>query len=147
MKQYVYLWFLAGILCSCDSDDNVHMDVPSVVLNTFQREYPEAMEVDWQQRDSLYEVDFELANRDHSALLNSVGRIVGTKHEILLKDIPSVVLGGLQKNFDRSDLNDPERVELNGRTFYQLELDKFLFDEEIVLDEEGKMITDIPYWD
>jgi len=147
MKQYMYLFFLTALLSSCDSDDNVHLEVPSVVLNTFHRGFPEAVEVDWQQRDSLYEVDFEIGDRDRSALINAAGRIIGEKQEIRLEEIPSKVMSGLNRNFERSDLSDPERVELQGRTLYQLELDKFLFDEAIVLDDEGKIITNIPYWD
>lgn len=147
MKQYVLLSLLFTLLCSCDADDNVHTEVPSVVLNAFHREYSQALQVGWQQRDTLYEVDFEINDRDHSALVNAEGKIVGKKKEISVDKIPPKVISGLTRNFKMSDLGDPELVELNGRIVYQLELDKFLFDEKIVLDEAGKLITNIPYWE
>ena len=138
---------LFALLFSCDSDDNVHTEIPSVVLNAFHQEYPKALEEGWRQKDSLYEVDFEIGDRDHSARLSAEGRIIGEKREIAMKEIPQAVLSGLNRNFERSDLGDPELVELRGRSLYQLELDKILFDEKIVLDETGKNITNIPYWD
>ena len=147
MKQFVLLSLFTLLLCSCDSDDNIHTEIPSVVLNAFHGHFPEAAEAEWQKRDSLFEVDFELAEVDHSALINPEGSIVGKKKDISLNEIPATVISGLTRNFERSDLGDPELVERNGRSFYQLELEKILFDKKIVLDETGKIITNLPYWE
>lgn len=147
MKQYLLMSFIFALLCSCDADDNVHAEIPSVVLNAFHREFPQAGEVGWQQRDTVFEVDFELSGRDQSVLVNSEGRIVGQKREIDIREVPAKVISGLSRNFERSDLGDPELVIMKDRTYYQLELDKILFDEKIVLDEAGKIITNLPYWE
>lgn len=135
------------LLTSCDEDDNLHTRIPSVVLNAFHSEYPRALEVGWIERDSLFQVDFEVGDEDLSSLLNAEGQIVGIKSEISLKDIPMEVLSGLQKNFGNSELDEPELVEINDEIFYQLEVDKILFDEKIVLDERGKINTNLPFWE
>ena len=134
-------------LTSCDEDDNLHTEIPSLVLNGFHSEYPRALEVGWIQRDSLYQVDFEVGDEDFSSLLNAEGEIVGRKSEISLKDIPSGVLSSLRKNFGDSELDEPELVEIHGETFFQLEVDKVLFDKKIVLNEEGMINTNFPFWE
>ena len=150
MKPILHLLphlLLLGLLVSCDDDDNVHTRVPSLVLNGFHREFPQALEVGWLQRDSLYQVDYEIAGDDNSALLNAEGQIIGTKREISIREIPSQVLSGLEKNFSSLDLDEPEQLDINGETFYQLEVEKILFDKKIVLDTTGKINTKLPYWE
>ena len=146
MKRIIFPLLLA-LLVSCDEDDNVNTSIPSLVLNSFHQEFPQALEVGWQQRDSLYQVDYELAGEDNSALINTEGEVIGTKREIALREIPGEVLKGLNRNFDKAHFDEPERVEFNGETFYQLEVEKLLFDKKIVLDRSGKINTNLPYWE
>lgn len=147
MRRFVIASFFVGMLCSCDSDDNVHRNIPSVVLNSFHMKYPQATQVEWKKPASVYEVDFEISDRDHSARLDPEGKLVGLKREISKNDLPAGVISGLRRNFDRADLEDPEIVETTEGTFYQLELDQFLLDEKVVLDEFGKINRNLPYWE
>ena len=89
----------------------------------------------------------ELAGDDNSALLNAEGQIIGTKREISIREIPSQVLSGLERNFSSFDLDEPEQLVIDGETFYQLEVEKILFDKKIVLDTTGKINTNLPYWE
>ena len=118
-----------------------------MVLNSFKIKYPQATDISWQRSSEGHEVDFEVGKIDHSLLLNDRGEIIQQKQEISLNEVPEKVLSSLRKNFEQKDLEDPERLLIGTATYYQLEIDQALLDQKVVLDENGKMSENIPYWE
>lgn len=145
IKLIAFLLFLP--LLSCDSDDTRNSEIPSVVLNSFNLKYPDAVDVSWEEKEEGHEADFEVGNIDYKALLAPTGELLQLKHEISLQDVPEEVFSSLRKNFKPKDFEDPEKVMIGSNTYYQLEIDQFLLDEKVVLDEKGKISKNVNYWD
>ena len=146
VSRFLLLPLLVAFM-ACDSDDTRNTEVPSLVLNSFKIKYPQATDISWQRSSEGHEVDFEVGKIDHSLLLNDRGEIIQQKQEISLNEVPEKVLSSLRKNFEQKDLEDPERLLIGTATYYQLEIDQALLDQKVVLDEDGKMSKNIPYWE
>ena len=145
MKQLFWILSLV-LLIACDSDDYSIAGIPSIVLNEFRLSFPDAKDVEWVSRDSLYEVNFEVDNVEHAALFNGKGNVIRRKQEISISEIPPEVLTGLSRNFRKDEIEDPEIIEDAGSVHYQMELKKILFDDKIVLDKNGKTNPNLPFW-
>ena len=131
---------------SCDNDDYPHSEIPSVVLNEFRAEYPEASDADFSQAAENYEVDFEVKGRDYKVLINASGSILKEKKEISLNELPPKVRETLQKEFEVENIEDPEKVTTAGKVHYQAEVRRFFLNEEIALDKTGKRDKMLNYW-
>ena len=137
---------LFGLFLSCDADDYPNADIPSVVLNEFRSSYPEASEVEWEQVKDLYEVDFELGGKDAKAMFQISGDILREKQDINLKALPREVIESLEKEFGKGKIEDPEMVISKDQRYYQVEISKFLFNKEMVIDEQGVNLTSVSFW-
>lgn len=131
---------------SCDDDDYPYAEVPSVVLNEFRAQYPDAKDAVFNQNAEGYEVDFEVYEKDHSAIIGSAGNILKEKKEITWNELPPEVQATLQTLYKEKKIEDPERVKLGQEILYQVEVKRFFSDEKIVLNQAGKTDPDLNYW-
>lgn len=134
------------LLLSCDDDDYPYADVPSVVLNEFWAQYPDATDADFKKFGEDYEVEFEVDGNDHSAVYNTSGIILKKKKEIEWNALPLEVQKRLQENYGQKKVEDFEWVKLGEDIFYQAEVNKFFMDEKIVLNAAGKVDTSQNFW-
>ena len=127
--------------------DIAESEVPSVVKNAFASEYPEAKEVDWEMKGEDYEVDFEVDNVDYALLIDGSGNIIMSKEEITKEDLPAAVTSGISKNFADLELDEVQKVEKDGKTYYQVEFDGTFRDQEVVFTANGQEDKSFSYWD
>ncbi len=127
--------------------DIAESEVPSVVKNAFASEYPEAKEVDWEMKGEDYEVDFEVNNVDFALLIDGSGNIIMSKEEITKEDLPAAVTSGISKNFADLELDEVQKVEKDGKTYYQVEFDDTFRDKEVVFTANGQEDKSFSYWD
>lgn len=136
-----------GLLFSCDQDDYPNADIPSVVLNKFRSNYPEASDIEWQQINGNYEVDFEVHGTDGKLLIEASGDILKNKQEISLEMLPRPVIYVLEEEFGKEKIDDPEVVTTKDISYYQVAISQFIFDKELVIDEQGVIMDSVSYWD
>lgn len=138
---------LAGTSISCDNDDSPNVETPSVVLNTFQSEFPEAMDVEWEEINDEYEVEFEIENIDHTAILSSNGNLIKYKYDILLSELPEPVNNTINASYDLNEIDDTKILKIDGETYYQVEFEKNLMDDKVVFNATGEVNSEIEYLD
>jgi hypothetical protein len=147
MKRILFTSLLAIAISSCNMKDQIAANqVPSVVLNAFQKQYPEAADVKWEKQNSDFEVEFERDNVEYTALINQQGDIFKIKHDATLEEIPETVLEKIKADYADYTIDDVEVLKDGENTYFQLEFDKKLADKEIVVSEAGEVL-DIAYWD
>jgi len=137
---------VSALLLSCDSDDYPYAEVPSVVLNEFRTQYPDAADAEFKQDAKGYEVDFDLEGKDYSAVIDASGNILKEKKEIVWDELPSQVQHSLQKKYGQKKIEDPERVKLGQEIYYQVEVDRFFRDDRILLNKAGRLNPNLDYW-
>lgn len=122
-------------------------EVPSVVLNALKTAHPAAANVEWEKQKDLYEAEFDIDTKDYTVQLNATGTILQTKYDVAETEIPAAIKSAVSSKYKDLKLDDVERVEKNGRTYYQVELEGTLKSKELVLDESGKEVSGQNYWD
>lgn len=148
MRQLIFSTILfAGFLISCDADDNSNVETPSVVLNTFQSKFPNAQDIEWEKIQDNFEVEFEVDQTEYTALLSPDGKLIKHKNDISLSELPEAVRLYLEEGYETKNIDDIEVLNIEESTYYQVEIERDLSTEKIVLDINGEIIGDIEYMD
>lgn len=132
-------------IAACDNDIKPGQ-VPSIVENTFKSHFPHAMDVEWETLSDDYEVSFEMKNVDHDALLDSSGNLLKYKYEIDENTLPQSIKSFLEQEYPQEKWDDPEHIIDGNSEYFQLELDGFFNEKKLVLDKDGKKLSNIKYW-
>lgn len=147
MKCYRLIVILvASLVFSCDNDDYPHSEVPSVILNEFWTQFPDASDVEFKRMGENYEVEFELNGIDAGAFIAPSGNLIKEKKEILLEEFPAEVQNVLKK-YGRKKIDNTERVITDQGIYYQAQVKRFWLDTKLVLDETGKEDPTFIYWE
>lgn len=148
MKNFLLITCLLSISFIACSSDIATKNVPSVVLNAFKTQFPTAVDVEWEKVNNLYEADFEVANVDHTAQLNTEGTLLQLKKEISLAELPKAINDAIAANFKGYVADDLELIKKGNQTYYQLQLEKnWSFDKKLVFNANGQINKSIKYWD
>lgn len=142
----LFLLLLSVLLLSCDDDDYPFADVPSVVLNEFWTQYPDAKNAEFNSFGMDYEVDFDLYGRDHSAIIGSSGNVLKEKKEVTWNELPTKVQQTLQKDYGQTKIEDPEWVRSAEENYYQAEVNNIFIDKKLVLNSAGEIQVNTNYW-
>lgn len=122
------------------SQDLVPDEVPSIVLNSFNKSFPRAVEVEWQKKGELFNVEFDLKKRDHEVWLKKDGEIVKHEQEIKARELPEAVSTSIQEQFRGYRIEDVEKVEEGRQVSYKMELETITDEQKLVFDKNGKII-------
>jgi len=149
MKTTLYLFSLVSLLigagCESDDEDDFRADVPSVVLNAFQSNYPKASDVEWEMLGDDYQVDFEIERVDYEAIFSAEGDMLKYKYEISSTELPEAVKKAITANYANYQIDDTDILVINKDLYYQVELDGKP-DKHLVLNEDGSENASITYW-
>lgn len=118
-------------------------EVPPAVLNAFNKSFPKATRVEWERKGDLYNVEFDIARRDHELWLTSKGGIVKHKKELRSSELPAAVLNTLKQNYKGFRIDDVDRYEEGKKFFYKIELKKLLEEQKVIVDHNGKISNKI----
>ncbi len=125
------------------SAQDIHQnEVPSVILNQFQKNFPKASDIDWEIKGNLYEVEFETGflGDDHKILYSRDGKMVRHDEEISKNKLPKTVLGTINKYYAGYKVDDVKRIFKNGKTIYKAELKNHSIEWKIFFDSQGRIL-------
>lgn len=145
-KGVIILLSSACILSSCDNDIS-KSKVPSVVLNTVEARYASS-EVEWEKHGNVYEAEVDLNDSTElSARIDASGKLLMQKQDISIAELDSVVMKSIQSRFRDYRIEYVERVQKDGSTFYQVQLDKKGHkDLKLVFTVDGNEEKNFSYW-
>lgn len=147
MKKALYLNMATSVLAFSLSfgQEIPQSQVPSLVLNSFQQDFPKATDVEWELKIDRYEVEFEIDrnDRDHEIIYNQNGEILRHKEEISAKDLPAKVLDRLNADFKVYRIKDVEKIEIKDKTIYKLDAKSYKEEWELTINSEGKILRQV----
>lgn len=130
------------------SNDIPEAKVPSVVLNSFKTDFPNATQVDWDKVKGNYVAEFEVETVDHEVKFSADGKKIMQKKDLIEASLPATIITSIKTNFSAYVLEEIEEVIKEGVTYYQVELDtKGKPDKKMVFSADGRETTTLPYWD
>ncbi len=148
MKRIVLLGiFTAFFMTACAQDDSPNTEIPSVVLNTFESEFGNPVNTDWEAKGEDYEVEFEVDTIDHTALISNTGEVLKYKKDITEAELPEEIKTVLQREFSDKKFDDFEMVMIGNVKYYQFEIEGTLRDKDMIFTSTGEMASEVPYWD
>ncbi len=78
--------------------------------------------------------------------IDASGKMIVQKQEIEESELPAEVMATIKKDYSDFKVDDAEKLMKDGETYYQVELEKFLRDEEKVFSADGQLRDDVSYW-
>lgn len=122
-------------------------DVPRSVMEAFNTTFPDASDVEWEKKGKEFEADFEIKNIDYSARFSAQGKLVMQKNDILVLDMPNAVSNAIEKEYNGYHIDDVEKIEMDGKEYFQVELDGKMRDRKVVYTADGNKANKVKYWD
>lgn len=117
-------------------------EVPSVILNHFQKSFPKASDIEWEIKDRFYEVEFETGygGDDHKVLYSKEGRMIKHVEEISRNKLPKSILNSVRRDFYDYKIDDVKKIYENGKIIYKLELKNHSKECKVVFDSNAKVL-------
>lgn len=114
--------------------------VPEKAKATFDKKYPAATAIKWENKDKSWQVDFTMNGKDYSADFTKAGNWTETKCYINSNELPDVIKNYLIKNYFGYEYDDIEYVEKPDGRSYELEVKKDGDKLDLQLSPDGKLI-------
>jgi len=142
MKTMHVMLVMLGLSTASCAQDIPQNKVPSVVINAFQTKFPDAMDVEWEKKGDIFNVEFDLGKVDHEAWMDATGKIIKHETDIKESELPASVKATIAKDFKDSRIDDVDKIEKDGKVYYNVELDGKTGDRIILFDAAGKQVSD-----
>ena len=136
-----------SVMGSLMAQDIPASQVPAAVTSAFTQEYSSPTDVDWEKKRKNFEVEFEVDGIDHKALYNAEGKHLMTKRDLREADLPPAITQKIAADYSGYDIDDVDELIVEGKTYYQVELDGTLRDRKLVFGEDGQEARGVKYWD
>ena len=140
---------LSAINVGCGGSHIAQEKVPSVVLNTLKAQYPVTNNVVWEKDHDLYEADVRINDSTEVTIgIDETGKLVMQKFEIAGADLPAQVVAAIRETYEEYFIEEAERLERGGKTYYQVELDhRRKRDLNLVFLPDGNEDKKMYFWD
>ncbi len=146
MKAFILVVTTAAISLTSCGQDIPASKVPSVVQNTVQSKFTGAVDIEWEKKKDFFEAEFDVANVDYKAHIDAAGKLIVFKMDINIPELPGAVATAISTEHTGYDIDDAEKLEKDGTTYYQVELDgKGKKDLRLVYTIDGKYAQQIEY--
>ncbi|WP_170845800.1 PepSY-like domain-containing protein [Parapedobacter composti] len=148
MKKILFglaVFCMAGM--SAAAQDMHWREVPAIVLNAFQQQFPKARQVAWERkRDGHYEAEFNtgLLGRDHKAFISQEGKVLRYEEEIASYALPDAVKQRINSEFAGYRIEEAKRVTVGDRVSYAVELESRNGDLKVEFEPDGKIRKERP---
>ncbi|MCO6360465.1 PepSY-like domain-containing protein [Roseivirga pacifica] len=146
MKKQILIFVAAiAIISTSQAQDIPYSQVPSIIVNEFNKQFPKAKDVEWEMDGSLYNVDFEIGwSMDHEVWYNAEGKMVKHKEDISKSELPKAINDRLRTDFKGYSIDDMERITDNDKVVYKMELKALTKqDWDIIIDAAGNVLSKI----
>lgn len=142
-KQLWMLGTLLGIQFLAHGQDIPQNEVPSVIVNQFNGQFPKATDIEWELDGKQYQVEFEIGwNLEHTIWYDREGMMTKHKEDVTTEDLSNAVVQKINSEFNKYTLDDIERITENGKVVYRVELNSLTQEDwEVILDADGKVLS------
>jgi len=122
MKKVMFLITAAVLLLSSGSfAANLQHVVNEKALSAFEKDFSGATQVNWQERDNLYLVEFKMDEVIFNAAYNSEGELLSSSKSIRLEELPLAVTVAVNKKYPGYEIgNNAAELSFDGQTNYFL---------------------------
>jgi len=117
-------------------------NVPPLVIQSFNKLYPDVVHVKYELEDGNYEAKFKKDDSKLEAVFSATGTLIQTEKSLgSVKDLPIKVLNTLKKDFAGYTYKDAEVLTTaDGKVLYEVEAESASVAYELLYDSEGNLM-------
>lgn len=141
-KQILIMAAVISIPFIAQSQEVLPSQVPSVIVNQFNSQFPKAIDIEWEREGHLYNVAFEMDGyREHEVWYDAEGKLLKHTEDLSVTELPKAVTHTIKTDFRGYGIEDAKRITDYGTVVYKLELTALLQqDWEVVIAADGKVL-------
>ncbi|SFA81536.1 PepSY-like domain-containing protein [Algoriphagus aquimarinus] len=118
--------------------------VPSVVANSFKREFPKASDIEWELDGQNYNVDFEIGwGTDHEIWYDAAGYMLKHEEEIPKGELPKSVATTIDSEFKDLRIDEAKKITEGKQVTYEVELENFTEEWKVFFSSTGEVLHKI----
>ena len=138
IKFLAIAFLLTGV---ANAQDMPQSQVPSVVVNSFKKEFPKAGDIEWEKQNDQYNVEFEIGFfTDYEAWFDATGKLIRYTQDISGSKLPEAVKNAIKKQYKGYRIDDAKKITENKVVTHSVEIEKGNDELKLVFSTDGKLI-------
>lgn len=119
-------------------------EVPSAVQTNFSQSFTSAKDIEWEKKGDHFKVEFEINRMDHDIWYNAEGKVMKSKKEISVDELPSAVATAVKTKYPDYKIEEIEAKEEGNQKVYKVDIEKgWSKERKLLLDPTGKILSDL----
>lgn len=141
MKKMFLIVMTLGI-CNLGFSQKIQKNqIPSVILNQFNSQFPKATDIEWKMVGEFYKVEFETSRDvDHDVWYNVEGKMVKHKEELSARNLPTPIKEYVKKHYSGYKIDDVDKITEGKTITYKVEVEKYDREINLYFNENGTLI-------
>jgi len=140
MKKLILMTVAAMITSLTFAQKTQDKNVPAIIKSAFQKQYPDAKEIKWEQENGNYEAEFEIGETDYSVLIDASGNIIETEIEISVDALPANAKEYVSQNHAGQKIKEAAKItDAKGTVTYEAEIKG----TDLIFDSNGNFIKEV----
>lgn len=135
-------FFLVGGIAVVNAQDIHKNNIPKIVKSTFTKQFPAAMDEDWELKGANYEVDFDLNKVDHKAIFSEKGKRISFQKDIPNTKLPVKISKSIKEKYPKGRIDDVDLINTNGKITYKIDIEG-VPDVNVWYESSGKFIKEV----
>ena len=144
MKSYILLGFSLLIGANVLAQDLRSSEVPTTIRTSFDKDFPNARDIEWEKKGANYKVEFEIGRNDHEVLINTSGQILGHKEDISDSQLPQAVKSKIKNEYKAYRIDGADKQAVGSKVLYKVEIESGRFNNkkelDLILDQKGQIL-------
>ena len=123
-----------------NAQDVKNEEIPKNLKSQFEKEYPNATEIEWEKENNLFNVEFDIDEKEQEIWYDDSGNIIKTEHELEEADLPEAIRSKIKSSYSAFKIDDIEMKKENDEVTYEIELRKGWKGKTLMFNESGANI-------
>ncbi|MFV0572370.1 MAG: PepSY-like domain-containing protein [Xanthomarina gelatinilytica] len=142
MKTLQIMMLVLAITGSVVAQDMNPDQVPSVILNSFKKDFPKASDIEWERQGNQYQVEFKIGFfSDFEAWYDTSGKLIRYSEDLWKRDLPDAVKATIKRDYPGYHIDDAKKLVENNTVSYWLEIEKGRQEHKLLLNANGNLIS------
>ena len=140
MKRILGIFVIVLFTGSVFAQNISQSNVPAVVLNAFQINFPGAEDVKWKLEKGNYRVEYRVNSKIHHLSMDNKGQMLKHSQDLYASEIPKAVLETIRSKEAYFDLHDADRFEEGYKIVYEINFKKDGKEHFFWINEKGELL-------
>ncbi|MDR1180965.1 MAG: PepSY-like domain-containing protein [Bacteroidales bacterium] len=117
---------------------------PTLLQQRFQTDFSKAYDVEWEVAGNIYEVEFDIQDRDYKAYYHVKGNLLMYIQEINGAELPAMVRNAAENKYPKYRLDNVDKIRRGTEVLYSVEMEDKSSDLEVklLLKDNGSILEE-----